>query len=105
MSMSDPMKQQILQEFFVLPEWENQHTYRKYLTYLESRQRGTLFESVAQCAVQSNGKNSSKLGDRGSNPVAINQFLTCFSLLGPHVLVLFFHLLIFFILRELLYLI
>ena len=59
MSMSDHIKQQILQEFFarkvssswktenldsfVLPEWENQHTYRKYLTYLESRQRGTLF--------------------------------------------------------------
>ena len=59
MSMSDHIKQQVLQEFFaekvsfswkmaklgsfVLPEWENQHTYRKYVTYLESRQRGTLF--------------------------------------------------------------
>ena len=59
MSMSGHIKQQVLQEFFarkvsfswktakldsfVLPEWENQHTYRKYLTYLESRQRGTLF--------------------------------------------------------------
>ena len=59
MSMSDHIKQQVLQEFFakkfsfswktaklhsfVLPEWGNQHTYRKYLTYLESRQRGTLF--------------------------------------------------------------
>ena len=59
MSMSDQIKQQVLQEFFakknsfswkteklgsfVLPEWENKHTYRKYLTYLESRQRGTLF--------------------------------------------------------------
>ena len=58
MSMSDHIKQQVLQEFFakkisfswktekldyfVLLEWENQHTYRKYLTYLESRQRGTL---------------------------------------------------------------
>ena len=59
MSMSDHIKQQVSQEFFakkvsfskktakldsfVLPEWENQHTYRKYLNYLESRQRGTLF--------------------------------------------------------------
>ena len=59
MSMSDRIKQQVLQEFFaekvsfswktakldsfVLPEWENENTYRKYLTYLESRLRGTLF--------------------------------------------------------------
>ena len=59
MSMSDHIKQQVLQEFFakkvsfswktakldsfVLPEWENQHTYRNYLTYLESTQSGTLF--------------------------------------------------------------
>ena len=59
MSMSDHIKQRVLQEFFankvsfswktakldsfVLQEWENQHTYRKYFTYLESRQRGTLF--------------------------------------------------------------
>ena len=60
MSMSDQIKQQVLQESFfakkvsfswktekldpfVLPECENQHTYRKYLTYLESKQRGTLF--------------------------------------------------------------
>ena len=59
MSMSDHIKQQVLQNFFakkvsfprktekldsfILPQWENQHTYRNYLTYLESRQRGTLF--------------------------------------------------------------
>ena len=59
MSMSDHIKQRVLQDFFankvsfswktgkldsfVLPEWENQHTYRKYFAYLESRQRGTLF--------------------------------------------------------------
>ena len=59
MSMSDHIKQQVLQDFFakkisfswktakldsfVLPECGNQHTYRKYLTYLVSRQRGTLF--------------------------------------------------------------
>ena len=50
MSMSDHTKQWVLQEFFankvsfswkmakldsfVLPEWDNQHTYRKYFTYL-----------------------------------------------------------------------
>ena len=50
MSMSDHIEQRIFQEFFanevsfswktakldsfVLPEWENQYTYRKYFTYL-----------------------------------------------------------------------
>ena len=59
MGMSDHIKQQVLQDLlakkvsfswktakldsFVLPQWENQHTYRKYLIYLVSRQRGTLF--------------------------------------------------------------
>ena len=76
MSMSDHIKQQVLQEFFakkisfswktakldyfVLLEWKNQHTYRKYLTYLESRQRGTLILSVAQFAVQNNRKRTGK---------------------------------------------
>ena len=60
MSMSDHIKQRVLQEFFankvsfswkmakldsfVLQEWENQHTYRKYFTYL-NWSRG----SVAHC--------------------------------------------------------
>ena len=43
-------------------------------------------------------KEQPQIGDRGSNPVAINQFFNFFSLLGSHVLVLFSHLLIFFIL-------
>ena len=58
MSISDHIKEQFLEAFFVkkvsfswkttksgsfvLPEWENQHTYRKYVTSLESRQRGTI---------------------------------------------------------------
>ena len=50
-------------------------------------------------------KEQPQIGDRGSHPVAVNQFLTFLSLLGPHVLVLFFHLLTFFILRGLLHLI
>ena len=53
MSKSDHIKQQVLQgsfaqkvsfswktaklDSFVLPEWENQYTYRKYFTYLESK--------------------------------------------------------------------
>ena len=45
-----------------------------------------------------------QIGDRGSNPVAINQFLIFF-LLGLHVRVCSFRLLIFFILCGLLYLI
>ena len=35
-------------ESFVLPEWENQHTCQR------------LFESVGQCVVQKNQKNSPK---------------------------------------------
>ena len=35
-------------------------------------------------------KEQPQIGDRGSNPVVINQFLIFFSLLGSHVLVLFF---------------
>ena len=51
-------------------------------------------------------KEQPKIGDRGSNPVVINQILIFFSLLGSHVLVLFFfHLLIFFILHGLLHMI
>ena len=59
MSMSDHIKQQVAQEVFskkvsfswktakldpfVLSEWEKQQTYRKYVIFPESRQRGTLF--------------------------------------------------------------
>ena len=100
MSMSDHIKQQVLEEFFakkasfsrktaildffVLPEWENQHT---YLTYLESSQCGT-----------EQPKEQPQICDRGSNPVAINQFLIFFSI-GSTCSRALFHLLIFFILR------
>ena len=50
-------------------------------------------------------KEQPQICDRGSNPVAINHFLIFLFLLGLHVLVLFFHLLIFFILCGLLHLI
>ena len=30
-------------DIFVLSEWRKQQTYRKYVNYLELRQRGTLF--------------------------------------------------------------
>ena len=59
MSMSDHIKQQVVQEFlsqkvsfawktakldsFVLSEWKKQQAYRKHFTHSESRQRGTLF--------------------------------------------------------------
>ena len=67
MSMSDHIKQKVLQEFcqtvsflwkmakldsFVLLEWENQHTYRNYLTYLESRQFGTLLIHCKMCGTK-----------------------------------------------------
>ena len=59
MSMSDHNRQHVIREFFakkvscswktakldsfVLSEWEKQQPYRKYITYSELRQRGTLF--------------------------------------------------------------
>ena len=52
------------------------------------------------CRAEQPKKQPQVGGDRGSNPLAINQFLI-FSLLGSHVLVLFFHLPIFFILYGL----
>ena len=101
MSMSDHIMQQVLQEFFakkvsfsrktakldsfVLPEWKNQNTYRKYFTYLESRQRGTLFYLIC-CTMYATEqpKEQPQIGDRGSYPVAINQFLI-FSLYWVHI--------------------
>ena len=60
MSMSDHINEQVLQELFarkvlffwktakldsfVLSEREKQQAYRKYVTYYETRQRGTLFK-------------------------------------------------------------
>ena len=59
MSMSDHIKQQVVEEFFakkvsfswktvklnsfVLSEWEKQQPHRKYVTCTELRQRGSLF--------------------------------------------------------------
>ena len=48
-------------------------------------------------------KGWSQRGDRGSNPVAINQFLIFFPLLDPNVLVFFSFFLIFIIFRGLLH--
>ena len=105
MGMSDHIKQRVLQEFFarkgsfslktakldsfVLPEWENQHTYRKYFTYLESRQRGTLFNllhNVRYRATERTAPNRSQSFESSCNQSVFNFF----SLLGPYVLVLFF---------------
>ena len=84
MSMSDHIKQQDLQEFFakkvsfswktakldsfVLPEWENQHT---YCLFEVDAAWGTVLicftmcgaeqpKSVSQCAAQNNRKNNPK---------------------------------------------
>ena len=59
MSMSDPINQQVVKEFFakkisfswkaakldsfVSSDWEKQQAYRKYLTYSVLRRRSTLF--------------------------------------------------------------
>ena len=122
MSMSDHIKQQVLKGFFakkvsfswktekldsfVLPEWENAAAHISKLSYLFGVEAAwhTVLICCTMCGTEQ-PKEQPQIGDRGSNPVAINQFLIFFSRLGPHVLVLFLHLLIFFILRGLLHLI
>ena len=117
MSMSDHIKQQVLQEFFcqkvsfswktaklelfALPEWENSS--RHIENILPVAVWHTVLICFTMCSTEQ-PKKQPQIGDRGSNPVAINQFLIYFFLLlGSHVLVLFSHLLIFFILRGLLH--
>ena len=120
MSMSDHIKRQVLQEFS--PKGSHSPGKRKnwILLFYQSGRTSTHIEnilpawsrgSVAHCFNLLHNlwyrkpKEQPQIGDRGSNPVAVNQFLIFFSLLGPHVLILHFHLLIFFILRGFLYLI
>ena len=94
MSMSDHIKQQVLQEFFpkkvsfswktakldsfILLEWENQHTYRNclYLFGVEAAWH-TVLICCALCGIE-RPKEQPQIGDRGLNPVAINQFLIFF---------------------------
>ena len=109
MSMSDNIKQRVLQEF--LPIRSPPHGKRQnwILLFYQSGRTSTHIEnilpicsrgSVAQCfnllhnVRYRTTERTAQTGDRGSNPVAI---LIIFSLLGSHVLVVFFHLLIFFI--------
>ena len=118
MSMSNHIKQQVLQEFFC----------QKGLLLLESGKTRffcsarvgdiskisypfgaeaawhTVLICFTMCGTEQS-KEQPQIGDRGSNSVPINQFLILFSLLGSHVLALSFHLLISFILRGLLHLI
>ena len=96
MTMSDHIKQRVLQELFankvsfswktakldsfVLPEWENQHTY-SILFYLFAVEAAwnTVLISCTMCGTEQ-PKEQPQIGDRGSNPVAINQFLIFFSI-------------------------
>ena len=87
MSMPDHIKQRILQEFlankvsfswkmakldyFALPEWKNQHTYRKYFTICSRTAWHTLLICCTMCSTEQ-PKEQPQIGDRGSNPVAIN---------------------------------
>ena len=94
MSMSDHIKQQVLQEFFankvsiswkmaklnsfVLQEWENQQIF--YLFRVEAAWH-TVLICCTMCGTEQ-PKEQPQIGDRSSNPVAINQFffsirLTC----------------------------
>ena len=82
MSMSDHIKQWIFQEFFankvsfswktakldsfVLLEWENQHTYRKYFTYLRVEEVWhTVFNLLHSVRYRRNERKP-QIGDRGS---------------------------------------
>ena len=93
MSMSDHIKQQILQEFFakkvsfswktakldssVLPEWENQHTYQKFLPIWSRANVAHCFNLFHNVRYRTT-EEQPQIGDRGSYPVAINQFLIFF---------------------------
>ena len=116
MRMSDHIKQRVLQEFFankvsfswktakldsfVLPEWENQHTYRNFFYLFAVKVAWhTVLTCCTMCGTEQ-PKEQPQIGDRGSNPVAINQFLIFFSIRFTSSRFLF-HLLIFFILHSL----
>ena len=120
MSMPDHIKQQVLQEFFpknvsfswktakldsfVLPEWENQHTYRKYLTYLG---RGSvahcfnLLHNVRYRTTKRTATNRCQRFESSCNQSVFNSFFSIGSTCSRSL----FHLLIFLILRGLLHLI
>ena len=114
--MSDHIKQRVLQEFFTKNFFllllengktgffcftrvgEPAHISKIFYLFLVEQAWHTVLICCTMCG-REQPKEQPQIGDRGSNPVAINQFLIFFSLLGSHVLVLFFHLRIFFILR------
>ena len=64
-------------ESFVLPEWENQHTSKiSYLFGVEATWH-TVSICCTMCGTEQ-PKEQPQIDDRGSNPVAINQFLIFF---------------------------
>ena len=97
MSMSDRIKQQILHEVFgkrqnwILLFYQSWRTSTHIETILPIWSRG----SVAHCfnllhnVRYRTTERKDQIGDRGLNPVAINQFLNFFSLLCPPFLVFF----------------
>ena len=120
MSMSDHIKQQVYKDFcqkglihlkngktgFLCFTRVGEPALISKISYLFEVETvwHTVFICCTMCGTEQPNEQP-QIGDRGLDPVAISQFLIFFSLLGPHVLVLCFHLLIFFILRGLLYLI
>ena len=114
MSMSDHIKQRVYKNFLPIRSPSPGKQQNWILLFYQSGRTSThrnffcLFAVEAavhtvlicctMCGIEQ-PKEQPEIGDRGSNPVAINQFF--FSLLGSHVLVFFFHLLIFVILHGL----
>ena len=90
MSIPDHIKQQVSQEFFakkvsfswktakldsfVLPEWENQHTSKISYPFRVEAAWHTVLICCTVCSTEKL-KEQLQIGDRGSNLVAINQFL------------------------------
>ena len=89
---------------FVLPEWENKRTHIENILLILSRgsvaHHFNLLHNVRYRTTKRTAPNRRQWFKSSCNQSGFNFF----SLLGPNVLVLFSHLLIFFILRGLLYL-
>ena len=102
MSMSDHIKQQVVQEVFakkVSFSWKTEtldslilselaETANIYSMFWVEAAWHNVLNCCTMCGTQQ-PREQLQIGDRGSNPVVANQYLMFF-LLGPHVLVPFF---------------
>ena len=111
MSMSDQIKQQVVQEFYPqkgLTLLENLKRQNWILLFYQSVRSSNHMENILYILSPGSVAHCFKLLHNARYRIlaaAVNQFLIFFPLLGPHVLALFCYLLMFIILRGLLHLV